>query len=118
MPETFSSSAEVVFLDRDRVIQDLRVAAAEAKRAHPEILKVFLFGSLVDGTWTADSDADLMVVVDKTFDDFFASCPYQIYTKSISTDSLVYSAEEFARLAADSESFVGQNLIGAITILS
>ena len=116
MPEPFSSSVEVRFIDRDRVLGDLRTAAAEAKRAYPEILKVLLFGSLVEGTWTADSDADLMIVVQKDFADFFESCRYQIYTHSIPTDSLVYSAKEFEKLARDPESFVAQNLSKAIEL--
>jgi predicted nucleotidyltransferase len=110
MPEPFSSSVEVRFIDRDQVIRDLRAAAAEAKRAYPEIVKVLLFGSLVDGTWTADSDADLMIVVRKDFTDFFESCRYQIYADSIPTDSLVYSEAEFEKLASDPDSFVAQNL--------
>jgi len=95
---------------------DLRSAVAQAKRAYPEILKVLLFGSLVEGTWTADSDADLIIVVQKDFADFFESCRYQIYTPSIPTDSLVYSAKEFDTLAQDSESFVAQNLAKAIEL--
>jgi predicted nucleotidyltransferase len=116
MPEPFSSSVEVRFIDRDHVIHDLRVAAAAAKRAYPEIVKVLLFGSLVDGTWTADSDADLMIVVRKEFSDFFESCRYQIYAGAIRTDSLVYSEGEFEKLACDPESFVGQNLSMAIEL--
>ena len=38
-------------------------AATEARRVHPEVVKVYLFGSLVKGNWTADSDADLIVIV-------------------------------------------------------
>ncbi len=115
MPEPFSTSVEVRFIDRDQVIYDLRAAAAEAKRSYPEIVKVLLFGSLVEGTWTADSDADLMIVVRKEFTDFFESCRYQIYSNSIPTDSLVYSAAEFEKLARDPESFVAQNLAGPLS---
>lgn len=116
MPEPYSTSVEVRFIDRDQVIRDLRAAAAEAKRAHPEIVKVLLFGSLVDGTWTADSDADLMILVRKDFTGFFESCRYQIYSNCIPTDSLVYSAAEFEELARDPESFVAQNLSTAIEL--
>ena len=116
MPEPFSSSVEVRFIDRDQVIRDLRAAVAEAKRAYPEIVKVLLFGSLVDGTWTADSDADLMIVVRKDFTDFFESCRYQIYPDSIPTHSLVYSEAEFEKLACDPESFVAQNFSTAIEL--
>ena len=116
MPETFSTSAEVVFLDRDEVIRDLRVAVAEAKRVYPEIVRVLLFGSLVEGTWTAESDADLMIVVRKKFTGFFESCRYQIYSRSIPTDSLAYSETDFERLARDPESFVSRNLRRAIEL--
>jgi len=116
MREASLSSAGVRFIDRDQVIRDLRAAVAKAKRAYPEIVKVLLFGSLVDGTWTADSDADLMIVVRKDFADFFESCRYQIYVDSIPTQSLVYSAAEFEKLASDPESFVTRNLARAIEL--
>ena len=116
MPEPFSSSVEVRFIDREQVIRDLRSAVAEAKQTYPEILRVLLFGSLVDGTWTADSDADLMIVVRKNFSGFFESCRYQIYTNSIPADSLVYSEDEFEKLARDPQSFVARNLSTALEL--
>ena len=116
MPDTSWNFAEVRFIDRDQVIRDLRQAVAEAKARYPEIVKVFLFGSFVQGTWTADSDADLIVVVRKNFKDFFESCRYQIYTNSIPTDSLVYSEAEFEKLARDAESFLAQNLPTALEL--
>ena len=91
MQNKSSSSVEVRFLDRDEVIRALREAVAEAKARYPEIVKGYLFGSLEDGTWTAASDADLIVVVRKEFQEFADSCPYQIDTRAIPTDSLVYS---------------------------
>jgi len=116
MDDKYSSSAAVRFLNRDAVLADLRRAVAEAKARHPEIVKVYLFGSLVDGSWTADSDADLMVVVRARFTEFGDSCRYQIYADSIPVDSLVYSEADFERLADDAESFVARNLAGAIAL--
>jgi predicted nucleotidyltransferase len=116
MRETSWNFAEVRFIDREQVIQDLRQAVAEAKSRFPEIVKVYLFGSLIQGNWTADSDADLIVVVRKDFPEFFDSCRYQIYTKSIPTDSLVYSESEFARLSQDSSSFLAKNLPNALEL--
>jgi predicted nucleotidyltransferase len=112
----FWNSAEVKFIDRDQLITDLRRAVAEARSKYPEISKVFLFGSLVDGTWTADSDADLIVVVRKEFQDLFESCRDQIYTDSIPVDSLIYSEREFHQLAADPSSFLAQNLVSALEL--
>ena len=116
MPEASSNFAEVRFGDRDQVIRDLRKAAAEAKARYPEILKVYLFGSLVQGTWTADSDADLIVVVGKELKEFSESCRYQIYTDSIPTDSLVYAETEFERLRQDPSSFLARNLLAAMEL--
>ena len=109
MRDKSSSSVEVRFIDLDQVLRDLRNAAAEAKRVHPEVVKVYLFGSLVKGNWTADSDADLIVVVGKEFPDFVRSrSAYQIFTSSIPTDTLVYSEREFELLRADPSSLVAQ----------
>ncbi len=116
MPAESWSSAEVRFIDRELVIRDLRQAVAEAKARHPEIFRVFLFGSLVEGNWTADSDADLMVVVRRDFSDILERSPYQIFTSSIPTDSLVYSESEFEKMAHDGESFLAQNLPQALEL--
>jgi predicted nucleotidyltransferase len=82
----------------------------------PEILKVFLFGSLVQGNWTADSDADLIVVVRKEFSDIFERSRYQIHTESISTDTLVYSQTEFDQLCRNPSSLLAQNLSVAVEL--
>jgi predicted nucleotidyltransferase len=116
MPEKSWNFAEVRFIDRDQVIRALCGAVTEAKARYPEIVKVYLFGSLVQGNWTADSDADLMVVVRKDFRTFSDSVPYQIYSNSIPTESLVYSESEFEKMARDPESFVFQNLASALEL--
>ena len=114
MPKAFSSFAEVRCIDRDQILQDLRRAVAEAKALYPEIVAVYLFGSLAEGTWTADSDADLFVVVRRVFQTFSDSCRYQIYSPSMPTDSLVYSEADFELLRQDPSSLVGRNLPSAI----
>jgi predicted nucleotidyltransferase len=116
MRETFSTFAEVKFLDRNQVIRDLRQAVAAAKAARPEIVRVFLFGSFVQGNWTADSDADLIVVVRRSFLDLLSRSPYQIFTPAIPTDSLVYSEREFEELSKDPSSFLAQNLSAAVEL--
>ncbi len=110
------NSVEVKFIDYDETLQTLRKAVAEAKAAHPEIVKVLLFGSFVQGTWTADSDADLFVVVRKEFADIFERGRYAIFARAIPIDSIVYSESEFARLCRDPSSFLAQNLPSAIEL--
>lgn len=116
MPEVSWNSAEVRFADRDRLLRELARAVSEAKAAHPEIVRVLLFGSLVREDWTADSDADLIVVVRKDFADLFQRSRYQIHGKSIPTDTLVYSEKEFEQLARDPASFLAQNLPSALEL--
>ncbi len=108
--------AEVRFLNWGQVIADLREAVAGAKSAHPEILRVLLFGSLVLGNWTADSDADLIVVVRGHFTGILDRSPYQIQTRAIPTDSLVYSESEFNEITRDPESFLARNLSSAVEL--
>lgn len=116
MPEKSLNSAEVIWVDRDRLIEELRRAAAAAKARAPEIERVLLFGSLVTGNWTADSDADLIVVVRRQFADIFERSRYQIHTRAIPTDSLVFSTAEFAQATADPHSFVSQALPSAVEL--
>jgi len=117
MLEPFSTFAAVKFLDYDQILSGLRQAVREAKAEHPEIVKVLLFGSLVQGNWTADSDADLIVVVRREFPDFLSSrAPYQIFTSAIPTDSLVYSEREFEQMSPDPESFLARNLPTAVEL--
>ncbi len=110
MRKRFSNSAVVEFLDQPKVLADLRQAAEAAKAAHPEIRRVLLFGSLVEGNWTAASDADLIVVVSREFADLFERSRYQIQCRSIPTDTLVYSEREYERLAEDPGSFLARAL--------
>lgn len=116
MPEKSWNFAEVRFIDRDQVLRDLRQAVAEAKARAPEIAKVFLFGSLVQGNWTADSDADLIVVVRKEFPDILSRGEYHISASSIPTDTVVYSEAEFERLGRDPESFLAHSLPTALEL--
>ena len=116
MPELSSNSAVVRFLNRDQVLADLRRAAAEAKVRYPEIARVFLFGSLVRGNWTADSDADLIVVVRKEFPGILERSLDQIHTRAIPTDSLIYSEREFDQQSGDPLSFLGRNLPTALEL--
>lgn len=63
MPQSSSSSAGAIYLDKHRRIEDLRQAIWRAGARLPSISRVILFGSLVSGIPTPRSDADLLVVV-------------------------------------------------------
>lgn len=56
------SSVHVRRLDLDAVLARLEAWASDVGR-HPEVERIVLFGSLADGTWSASSDADVLVLV-------------------------------------------------------
>jgi uncharacterized protein len=60
--------SEVVFhrLDLDAVMAALERYAKEELGPRPEVREVILIGSLARGDWTARSDADLVVLVDRS----------------------------------------------------
>jgi predicted nucleotidyltransferase len=63
MPDSSSRSAGATYLDRDALLSALEEAAERAAKNLPEIRRIVLFGSLVSGTATVASDADLLVEV-------------------------------------------------------
>jgi DNA polymerase sigma len=116
MPERSWTGAEVRFIDYERAVRNIRKAVAEAKAAHPEIVRVFLFGSLAQGTWTADSDVDLIVVVRKELTDFSSRSPYHIFVEGMATESLIRSENEFQEQSQDESSFLANSLLSAIEL--
>ena len=64
MPPSSSTSAGAIYLDKARRIDELRQAARRALLQLRSIRRMILFGSLVAGTPTPRSDADILVVVD------------------------------------------------------
>jgi hypothetical protein len=63
MPNGFSSTAPVTFLDTAAVVERLRAVAQRLCASDPNVVAVVLFGSLAHGTATPASDADLLVVL-------------------------------------------------------
>ncbi len=116
MLEELREKTQVRFLDYGEVLGRLRQAVREAKAKYPEIVKVFLFGSFARGDWTADSDADLIVVVGKELSGFPSRSPYYIFAAGMATDSLVYSESEFREQSQDPFSFLAGCLLSAIEL--
>lgn len=51
------------FLDKKKVIEKLSRLALKAKTKDNNIVKIVLFGSLINNTYTGTSDADLLIVL-------------------------------------------------------
>jgi predicted nucleotidyltransferase len=63
MPNGFSPTAPVTFLDARAVVGRLRAVAQALCARDPNVVAVVLFGSLAHGIPTPASDADLLVVL-------------------------------------------------------
>jgi len=63
MLKEFYRSSGARFLNKGAVLQELRGLAERARRREPDILKIVLFGSLANNTYTPRSDADVLVLL-------------------------------------------------------
>jgi predicted nucleotidyltransferase len=90
--------SEVTFhrLDYERVLQRLREYALTELATRPEVREVILFGSLAKGTWSASSDADVVVIVDHASERGpFRGTDYAPRSGvGVGVDVLVYTGEE------------------------
>lgn len=66
MPRASSTSAGAIYLDRARRLEEVRAAARRAASRLPSIRRMLLFGSLQAGDATPRSDADILVVLDRS----------------------------------------------------
>ncbi len=53
----------VRFLDKEETLKKLRKIAKRLKAHNPDVKECYLFGSLANDTYTATSDADILVVL-------------------------------------------------------
>ncbi len=90
--------SEVVFhrLDRDLIVRRLRDYATQELAVRPEVREVVLIGSLARGDWSARSDADIVVLVDRDEERGPFRGPKYFPTRSVGVpvDALVYTPDE------------------------
>jgi hypothetical protein len=56
-------SVRIFWLDREAALQQIRTAATRLVQERPEVVAVYLFGSLAKDRATPRSDADLLIVL-------------------------------------------------------
>lgn len=66
MQTSSRNSAGATYLDKARRVDDVRQAVARARTHLPSLERAILFGSLVAGTPTPRSDADILIVVSRS----------------------------------------------------
>lgn len=91
----------VLFLNKEKVIKILSRLAAKAKARDKNILKIILFGSLVNNTYTALSDADLIIILKESNQRFIDRIPdfLQIFLDApVPVDVFPYTEKEARRI--------------------
>jgi len=63
MQRTLSNSVTITYLDYEQVMNQLQQAAAQLKQSNEQVVRVMLFGSLVQGNYGPRSDADVLIVL-------------------------------------------------------
>jgi len=64
--EPFTTGATSRFLNADVVLERVRMAAQQCRQAAPEVVRIHLFGSFATGRANPQSDADVLVVVERS----------------------------------------------------
>ena len=110
-PAALSSSVEVFWLDRPRILRRLRQTAIQLHRSHPEIERILLFGSLARGDAVPGSDADLLLQLAESDRPFLErSSLYRISDMGIGVDVVAYTRTELKEMCAAGNLFVAQAL--------
>jgi uncharacterized protein len=94
-------------LSRERVLEELHSWAAQQRRAHPEILRVGLFGSYAKGSFAPGSDIDLLLLVKESAERrwFMRSAVFDTTRLSVGADLFVYTEAEAKRMQETSSWF-------------
>jgi uncharacterized protein len=99
-------SVRIFWLDKPKILDCLRLAAAGMAELRPEVQEVWLFGSLARGDATPGSDADVLVIIDNSAKPFYERAPdYPFDRCGIGADVLVYTSEELDQLRVRSARF-------------
>ena len=99
MQERSSIFAKGVYRDRKCLINSLKEFLTELKRL-PEVKRVILFGSIVRGDYGLRSDADVLVILNKSrYKRFFDRIPryLSIIDPPIPVDIFPFTIEEIKR---------------------
>jgi uncharacterized protein len=100
-------------LDRNQIVARLEAYARRELSVRPEVQKVVLIGSLARGDWSARSDADVVVVVDRAEDRGPFRGVHYLPSGSVgvAVDVFVYTPDELAATSARFREEVAAGLV-------
>lgn len=114
MPKRSSTSVRVFSVDRPRVEEAILGWAASVRKSHPEIERIYWFGSWIHGQPTPRSDVDICIVVSESAKPFRDRSADYRPELPIPMDLLVYTREEFEKLVRENAPVVREILRGKV----
>ena len=104
-------SVQITWLDRPAVLEATRKAVENLAEAHPEVQKLFLFGSMARGDAVPGSDVDLLLVVSESNHSFLdRTTHYRLSGVPVGVHVFPYTEAELAKMLAEGNGFIRQAL--------
>jgi predicted nucleotidyltransferase len=119
LPRISSDSVKIISLDRNSLLERLREICLRLRSDHPEVVEVWLFGSLARGDQTGTSDIDVLIILDHATDPdplrrTLTFLPY--FDLARGTDLLIYTREEVSRRLSHDDRFLRRILRDGIPL--
>lgn len=109
MQRTSSPTARVRFLDGPKAIEELRQRAQRVAEEHPQVLAIYLFGSLARGNYAPGSDADLLIVLahdERPFMDRIPPFLRLLQPGPVPVEVFPYTRSELERMQGEGNPFI------------
>lgn len=109
MQRKSSPTAKVRFLDGPKAVEALRQRAQTVVQEHPQVLEIYLFGSLARGNYAPGSDADLLLVLDSDERPFLGRIPpfLRLFQPGpVPVEVFPYTRSELARMQGEGNPFI------------
>ena len=97
MRKRLLSMQKTRFLDKNKTVLSLKRIAEKIRSSQPDVKKIVLFGSLTRGNYTGSSDADILILLEKSEKRFLDRIPEFLLLFAdapIATDVFPYTTEE------------------------
>ena len=118
MPSRSSDSVRIFWLNREKVLDRLKVAVSRMKACHPEIEDVLLFGSLARDDAVPGSDADLLLILSATNETFLERIPrYLPQGLPLDVEVFPYTRQEISLMLNEGNLFIRQALAEGISLM-
>jgi uncharacterized protein len=111
MRTEYYGSVKVTYFEKEKVWEALKELAADLERAHPEIVRALVFGSLVHDRAVPGSDVDILLVLDQTELRFLdRPAKYRPERFPVGLDVFAYTQEEMEQMLGEGNFFLKRAL--------